>query len=190
MHEDHGPANVRVFGKNVFGVSQLLGADVRILQGRSAVLRIQAEEEYVLIDEMIAVGAEFFFPHAGHHLVGVVVVANHVEKRHFKFIDEAVEFLPLPFQLVGIPRVSLDQVADGDYEFRLDEVDLGHASLKNAGPHAASAIGDDDKLKVVIIGIERGPGLFQGVQLLGNDLGLSGKGGAQECTKGQKCKGS
>src|SRR5205085_3574685 len=94
------------------------------------------------------------------HGVADVVVAGDVEERHFQLGNPAVELLPALVDLVDVVA-ALDQVADGDDEFGLEDVQLIDRLLEHTGPRPAGAVGDDGEAESlgVVVEFEVVPGV-------------------------------
>ena len=77
------------------------------------------------------------------------MVAGHVEERHRKRRNEPVERPPLTRDLVHLPAVALDEVADAHHELGSQEIDALDPTPEDTGPMAAGPVGHDGELKVV-----------------------------------------
>ena len=139
--------------------------------GAFAVLGIQTEEEDIFVEKRIVAHPELLVPDSVHHLIADIVIPRQVEKRHFKSLDESVEFIPLApnLLLVLLPSSSSDQIADRDHKLRLQFINLGHSTRKNSGPHSTRPVRHDRKLEVIRIIAKRPvkPRLFLGLNAMG-----------------------
>ena len=84
-----------------------------------------------------------------------------VEERHLQAADVALELLPLGGQAVGVLGVAFDEIADGEDELRLEEVQLLDGLGKDSRTMAAGAIADDGKAKLTgfVVQPQIGPGI-------------------------------
>ena len=166
VHDDDGPARIGHLGQRLFDERELIGLGPGAGHGRVGLahhaekLRIQHEEQHVLVDEPVVGGSETRLPGFRHGGVAHVVVAGGVEERHFELIDEALDLVPLAVKLRLVLGVALDQVSDANHEGGFEEVDLRHRGGENAGSSAARAVADDDEVELVIrvVGVEARPG--------------------------------
>ena len=90
------------------------------------------------------------------------MVAGDVEERHLQAADVALELAPLGWRSrLCRSRVALDQVADGEDELRLQEVELLDGLREDAGAVAAGAVADDGEVEVggVVVQPQVSPGV-------------------------------
>ena len=94
------------------------------------------------------------------------MIARQIKEGHFEVIDEAIEFLPLGTDdfLIALSRPAGNQVADRDYEFRLEFVDLFDSPWENPGSQSTGSVSHNRELKIVRIVFELAlrPRLFRG----------------------------
>src|SRR5215471_4637289 len=96
---------------------------------------------------MVIAPAEAPLPLLGFDGVGEVMVAGDIEKRHLQLVDEPLEFLPLSAKRRGIFGIAFDQIAHGDDESRLHEIQLLDCHRKDTRSMAAGAIADNTEMK-------------------------------------------
>ena len=169
MDEDQGPTHLGVFPQFLFRPRDLFlseeGARAR------AVLGVQAEKEHVLVDERIVTHAEELVPDPVHHVIAHVMISRQIEKGHLEALDEAVEFSPLPTDLLFIflAGPAGNQITDGDHKLGLHLIDLGHRAREHTGPQPPGPIRHDRELKVIRV-VSKGP-LGPGLLRRGDTVG-------------------
>src|SRR5207302_1905138 len=90
---------------------------------------------------------KLFLPDSIQVVVGQVVVARKVKEGHLELVRVALEFAPFADDLWGIFAVPFDEIADGNDELGLQQIQLFHGLGKYTGPMATGAIADDGKLE-------------------------------------------
>jgi hypothetical protein len=160
VQEDDGPARGAVLLQNAFGVGALLLGDPVAL-GFGGVFRTQQQEQHAAVQEVVVAPAELLVPQLLLGRVAEVVVAGDVEEGHLQLGDVALEFFPLLGQLAGVGLVAFDQVAHGEDELGLEQVQLLDGEGKDPGPVAAGPVADDGELEVggVVVKAEVVPGV-------------------------------
>jgi len=117
------------------------------------VLRVDREEEHVLVKEVVVLAAVPPAPRLDERFVRQVVVAGDVEERHLQLLHVPVELRPLGVEHLRLDRVPLDQVADRHHELGLEQVHLLHGAGEDLVAVPAGPVGDDDELELVRVGV-------------------------------------
>ena len=124
VETNEDPAHVRVARQHLLEILDLLLADRPLCDVLARIVGVDSQEKYVLVEEVIVPPAEAFLPDIGLDGIGHIVIAWHVEERHLQLLRVGLEFLPFAGELGGVLRIAFDEVADGNDEGRLQEIDL------------------------------------------------------------------
>jgi hypothetical protein len=157
VHEQQGPSGVTAGFEDVLEVGHLLVADA----GGRRVLGIEADEQDVSVVEVIVGWAEALLPYMGPDLIGDIVVAGEIEEGHAQFVDERVKFVPFAIELVLVFGITFDEVADGEDELGLEEVELFDGAGEDAWSMVAGSVGEDGELEIIgiIVQVQMCPGI-------------------------------
>src|SRR6266446_2665003 len=85
------------------------------------IVRIDHQEKRIAVNEVIVAPAEFFLPEFFLVVVGHLVVAGKVEKRHFQFMGIALKLAPFIDELGSVFAIAFDQVTYRDDELGLKQ---------------------------------------------------------------------
>ena len=165
VDEHDRPAGVGEFGQRLLNERELFllgpGSGQRLVRAHHPEeFGVQHQEQHITVHETVVGRPEACLPCLGHQGVVHVVVAGHVEERRLEPGDQALELVPLAFDLRRILRVALDEVADADHERGLENVDLRYGGREHTGPCAACPVADDREVEIAVrvVGIEPRPG--------------------------------
>jgi len=171
VQADDRPANLFIVGQHLLEILDLLLAQQALLLVLVGIVRADRQEQNVLVQEVVIAPAETFLPDAAFHGIGEIVIARHVEERHVQLRRVGLKLLPLIRERAGVLRVPFDEVADGNDERRLEQVDLLDGLREDARAMSAGAVADDDEVERLwrVVEAEVGPR----IALVGLDLQIA-----------------
>ena len=82
MHKNKRPADISVVFECLSDVFNLPVANTTCRR----VFGVQAEEEDIVINEVIIASSEAFLPFFGHYFVADIVISRHIKEGHPQFI--------------------------------------------------------------------------------------------------------
>ena len=123
---------------------------------RGRVLRIHAQEQHVLVDEVVPGRASALLPDIECQIVTEVVVAWNEKEGLIQRRDGLLDVMPLALEGAALPGIPLDEIADVDDEFGLHPPDLAHRLFEDTRTRQSGAITDDREVQCTRVGSRHG----------------------------------